>query len=261
MEFEDYAAARDLLYLAALFAGSGIGCVLNRFRLESTLRFRNRTVTLALCLFSGMVAALAGALIYSRGLIVFEKSLYIPVLLTAALLVPAVRFPRALGFPLILVSGCVVIWMGYSFLQFPRFDRGAFRVSVSGEGNGQYAVRFASGRRANQEQNLVIRLAGEGEGGENFLEFSFIRLGYAAPFPLIGGENRGIITEIRGKDTVFYADKRFAGNLLRGWYAGFRKTLPGESKNRPVLFEESRENVFVTDILPGMTRELGFGGS
>jgi hypothetical protein len=269
MEFEDYTAARDLFYLAALFAGAGIGCVLNCFRIRATLRFRSRTITLALCLFSGMVAALAGALIYSNALVVFEKPFYIPALIIVVLLILAVHFPRAMGFPLILVSGCAVIWIGYSFLQFPLIgtidtdiigtkttaDTGKlFRVSVSGEGNGRYAARFASGRGANARQNLLILIEG-GASAEGFLEFSFLCLSYPALFPLIGGESRGIITEIRGGSEVFYTDPRVTGRLY-GWYAFLQKVIPDESGGR--CFEEYHKKVPVGDILPGMTLELGF---
>jgi hypothetical protein len=251
MEFEDYTAARDLFYLAVLFAGAGIGCVLNRFRAASTLRFRNRALTLALCLFSAMVAALAGALIYSKGLIVFEKPVYIPAAIALVLLILAVRFPRAAGFPLILVSGCLVIWIAYSFLQFSRLDTGEpFRVSVSSEGKGQYTARFASGR-GNLEENLVIHLAGEEQSRDQVLDFCFTRLSYASHYPLIGGQNRGVVTEIRGEKAVFYADPRLTGSLLRGWYAWLQKSPLGGSESRRVLFEESREKIPVSDILPG----------
>jgi hypothetical protein len=262
MEFENYTAVRDLFYLAALFAGSGIGCVLNRFRIKSTLRFRNRAVTLALCLFSGMVAALAGALIYSKGFVVFEKTFYVPAVIAVVFPALAVRFPRAAGFPLILVSGCAVIWIGYSFLQFPLLDAGeSCRASVFNEGNGRYIARFASDRGANPEQSLLIRIGGEGQPAEKFLEFCFVRIFCAPPVPLIGGENRGIITEIRSENEVFYADPRFTGNLLRGWYGGLQKNLSGESGNRRVFFEESRKKVPVTDILSGMALEVSLGGS
>jgi hypothetical protein len=277
MEFEDYTAARDLFYLAALFAGAGIGCVLNRFRIKGTRRFRSRAITLALCLFSGMVAALAGALIYSNVLVVFEKPFYIPALIIAVLLILAVRFPRASGFPLILISGCAVIWIGYSFLQFPLINtigttgtinaigtietinaRKSFRVSVSGEGGGQYTARFASGRGVDARQNLLIRIEGGGGPAEGFLEFAFLRLSYPALFPLIGGESRGIVSEIRGGNEVFYTDPRVTGRL-RGWYALLQKGIPDASGGRRL--EESRQKVPLGDILPGMTLELGFGGS
>jgi hypothetical protein len=259
MEFEDYTAARDLFYLAALFAGAGIGCVLNRFRIKSTLRFRNRAVTLALCSFSGMVAALAGSLIYSNGLIVFEKPLYIPALIAVVLLILAVRFPRAAAFPLVLVSGCAVIWIGYSFLQFPLIAAGEpLRVSVYNEGNGQYAVSVASPRGANPGQDLLIRLEGEGRPEDRFLEFSLVRISYARSFPLIGGEDRGFVSEVRSGNEVFYADPHFAGKYLQGWYAGLQKIFPGESGSR--LFEEFRKTVPVADIPSGMTLEFDVRG-
>jgi hypothetical protein len=262
MEFDDYTAARDLFYLAALFAGAGIGCVLNRFRIKSTLRFRSRTVTLALCLFSGMVAALAGALIYSKGLIVFEKPLYIFAIIVAVLLVLAVRFPGAVGFPLILVSGGIIIWIGYSFLQFPSLDNGEpFRVSFSGEGQGQYIARFASGREANHEQNLTMRLESEEQSAKGFIEFSFARIAYANSFPLIGGEARGIITEIRSENNVFYANPHFAGKLMHRWYTGFFQNLSVKLGGWPVLFEESQKKVPVTDVPFGIILEFGSGGS
>jgi hypothetical protein len=259
MEFEQYAAARDLLYLSALFAGAAVGCVFNRFRIRSSPAFRSRTVTVALCLFSAMVVALAGALVYSNGLILFEKALYLPATLAAFLLILAVRFPRAAAFPLILVSGCIVVWIGYSFLQFPLIATGEpFRVSVSSvsnAGTGQYAARFASPRGAVPNQELLISLESEGRPEDRFLEFRFVRVSYAAFFPLIGGENRGLVSEVRSRDEVFYADPRFAGSLLRGWYAGLQR-LSGESGSR--LFEESRKRVPLADLLPGMTLELGF---
>jgi hypothetical protein len=207
-----------------------------------------------------MVAAMAGALIYSKGLIVFEKPLYIPVLIAAVLLVLAVRFPRAAGFPLILISGCAVIWIGYAFLQFPLIAAGgSFRVSIANEGNGQYAARFASGRRTIPEQDLLIHLEGEGRPEDRFLEFTFVRVSYAPSFPLIGGENRGIVSEVRGENAVFYTDPRFTGSLLRGWYAAGQKKNSDESGSRH--FEEFRERVAVTDILPGIALDLAFGGN
>jgi hypothetical protein len=131
-------------------------------------------------------------------------------------------------------------------------------VSVYGEGNGQYAARFASGRGANSEQLLLIRLEGREQPAEGFLEFCFVRISYAPAFPLVGGESRGQIMEIRGESGVFYADPSFA--LLRGWYACLRG-LSGGAGNRRLFFEEFREKVPAADIRPGMTRELGFGGS
>jgi hypothetical protein len=273
MEFEHYAAARDLLYLSALFAGAGLGCILSGFRINSTLRFRSRAITLAFCLFSGLVVALAGALVYSNGLVVFEKSLYIPMAIAMGLMVLAVRFPRAAGFPLILVSGLVVIWIGYSYLRFPQLDTGEFFLaSITNEGKGLYAVRIAAakgpassvggssrmiaGGGSPPEQNLSIQTA----GGDDAPEFFFTRISFAPSYPLIGGGCRGIITEIRDKKEVFYSDPRLSRGLLRGWYTRVLKLLTPESGNWRVIFEESHEEIPAA-LFPGRALEVSFDGN
>lgn len=119
MDFEHYAAARDFFYLSVLLAGAGIGCVLHRFRRKSTARFRNISITAGLLFFSGAVTALTAAVIFSRGMILKEISLYTPACVLALVLILAFRFPRALGFPLILASGVFVVWLGFNYLRFP----------------------------------------------------------------------------------------------------------------------------------------------
>jgi hypothetical protein len=263
MEFEQYAAARDLLYLSALFAGAGLGCILNWFRTGSGPRFRSRTITLALCLFSGMVVALAGALIYSNGLILFEKPLYIPVVIAASLLILAVRFPRAAGFPLILISGFIAVWIGYSYLQFPRINSdGLSLASITNEGNGQYTVRLAVDRGkapsgSSPGQDLRIQIAGKDQS----LEFFFIHIAYAPPYPLVGGENRGIITKISDERETFYSDPRLDSGLLRGWYTGALKNLSSGPENWYISFEESHDNIPPATFLPGMALKISFDGN
>jgi hypothetical protein len=261
MEFEQYAAARDLLYLSALFAGAALGCILNRFRIRNTPRFRSRTITFALCLFSGMVVALAGALMYSNGLILFEKPLYIPAAIAAVLLILAVRFPRAAGFPLILISGFIAVWIGYSYLQFPRVNtNGLSLASITNEGEAQYTVRFAAGSGAppgsSSGQDLRIQIAGEDQS----LEFFFIHIEYAAPYPLIGGENRGIITKVRDEREIFYSDPRLDRGLLRGWYTGALKNLSSGPENWYITFDESHDTVPSAVFLPGMALKITFDG-
>jgi hypothetical protein len=216
-----------------------------------------------------MVVALAGALIYSNGLILFEKPLYVPAAIAAALLILAVRFPRAVGFPLILVSGLVAVWIGYSCLQFPRITNGLPLAAITNEGKGLYTVRFAaSGKAAAGKaaagspsgQDLQIQIAGDDQS----LEFFFIHLAYAAPYPLIGGENRGIITKIQRKTALggepFYADPRLDRGLLRGWYTGPLKNLSSGTENWRIRFEESHADIPAAVFLPGMALNISFDG-
>ena len=72
MEFEQFAPARDFLYLAALLFGVGAGFILNRFRRGSSARFRSLTVAVGLCFFSGTLAAMTMAIIYSNWMIFQE---------------------------------------------------------------------------------------------------------------------------------------------------------------------------------------------
>jgi hypothetical protein len=116
MEFNLSAGDRNLFYLAFLFFGAAVGFILNHFKKKSTTRRRNRSLTLAYCCFSIVVAALTAAFILSHGAVFFEKSFYLPAGVILILVVLAVRFPKAIGFPLILLGGFAAVW---SFFAFP----------------------------------------------------------------------------------------------------------------------------------------------
>ncbi|MDR2617737.1 MAG: hypothetical protein LBC62_02595 [Treponema sp.] len=205
MEFEQFAASRDFFYLAWLFAGAALGCLLSRFRKKTTLRFRNRTVTMALCFFSFMAAALAAAFVYSKGTIYLENALYLPAGVLGAILILAFRFPKAAGFPLILLTGLAVVWLGFSFLRFPRLDplageSGPPVALVRREREDRFLVRIISG--PNGASNA---LSFEVPGNEGAFEFTLDKVAYASLYPLIGGETRGVITGIRDGSQVLYA--------------------------------------------------------
>jgi hypothetical protein len=69
-----------------------------------------------------MIAVLAAALIISRVRIFTESAVYLTGAVIAALFILAVRFPRAGGFPLILLAGVATVWLGFSFLRYPAVD-------------------------------------------------------------------------------------------------------------------------------------------
>jgi hypothetical protein len=242
MEFERFAASRDFLYLAWLFAGAALGCLFSRFRKKTSLRFRNRTVSMALCFFSCMAAALAAAFVYSEGAIYLEKTLYIPVVLLGAILILAFRFPRAAGFPLILLTGLAVVWLGFSFLRFPRLDPPL----------GESSLPVALVRR-DREDRFFIRIIGGPAGVSNTLnfdipdnggafEFTLDKVVYASFYPLIGGETRGIITKIQSGSRVLYT-----APPLRAWF-------PGTSE------EEVRYGFPISAVEPGTGVYVCFNG-
>jgi hypothetical protein len=198
MEFDLWAEARDFFYLAFLFFGAAVGFVLDRFRRQSTGRRRSRSLALAYCCFSVVAAALATAFIFSRGAVFLEKSFYLPGGVILILLILAVRFPRVVGFPLILLGGLAVVWLAWSFLRFP--SAGVLpAASVAGNGRGRFTIRIASG--PGPELTKIIE---SNDGGES-LEFVFNSVGYARQWPVIGGQTRGIVTGISGSEDIYSA--------------------------------------------------------
>ncbi|MCL2318509.1 MAG: hypothetical protein FWC45_00360 [Treponema sp.] len=248
--FGNFATARDLLYLAALFFGAGLGCMLNRFRRihnsgRSAERFRNVTVTAGLCFFSVTVVALTVASIISNWMIFRESALYVPLGILALILVLAVRFPRAAGFPLILVAGVFVVWMGYAFLRFPVTGASGFG-SVSRLADGSVRVKLPSAAAQNDKPPLVIRPEKE----DTVLEFRALDISVSRYFPLAGGVSRGGITEIRtGSGKTLYANPALGRDFFPVRY--IRAFVgPGEVPGRFILFQELPGKLEIKNLLP-----------
>jgi hypothetical protein len=208
MESEHFAVSRDFFFLAWVFTGAALGCILSRFKGGTSTRFRNRVIALAFCFLSGMVAALAAAFIFSGAAVFLEKFLYILGGTLALLLVLAFRFPRTAGFPLILAAGLIVVWLGVSFLRYPKLEAGipgSLVASVTRRGNGRFLVRTAAGPRGELSTPFTVEVSG------GVLEFTLEHITCAPLFPLVGGETRGIITEIRDNGRVLYSVPLGAG--------------------------------------------------
>jgi hypothetical protein len=112
-----------------------------------------------------MTVSLAAAFIIAQVQIFTEASVCITGTVFAALLVIAVRFPRAVGYPLILLAGVVTVWAGFSFLRYPIINPSIPVVSYTHEDLG-----------SNRE---VI----------------YTRLRVPRFYPLFGGETRGLLTD------------------------------------------------------------------
>ncbi|AEF81529.1 hypothetical protein TREAZ_1447 [Leadbettera azotonutricia ZAS-9] len=111
-----------------------------------------------------MTASFAAALISSQVRLFAESSVYIIGAVFVALLAIAVSFPRAVGFPLILLSGVAAVWAGFSFLRYPVPNPSVPVASYTREEIG------------------------------SDLEVVYTRLRAPRSYPLIGGETRGIVT-------------------------------------------------------------------
>ena len=243
MDFEQYALARDFLYLGALFFGAGTGFILRRFR--------NAAVTAGLCLFSGTLAALCAASIISNWRIFAETALYLPLGILALVLAVAVRFPRATGFPLILISGAFVVWMGYACLRYPVIgDNGLGQVTRDGE--NYIHARLPSDMSGS---SLSFHNADE----DAVMEFRAFIVSVSRYFPLAGGRSRGVITEISYNNRLLYAESRLGTKIIFSGYFS-----PGADTEFPVhfiAFHEAAGMLETGKLFPGAGRTICFDGS
>ena len=214
MDFEQYAPARDLFYLAALFLGAGCGCILNRYRRKAGTRFRNLSITAGLCLFSGTAAALFAAAIYSNWSIFWETDLFLPVGILALIAALVFRFPRAAGFPVFLLSGVCVVFIGYTCLRFPLIDDSG-RLRLSRDGSSRVHIeQIQPNENASQRKGGNASLSFQTAGEDSVLEINALRLVPSKAFPLFGGVSRGLIMEIRHNGANVYTNPQYAPNFL-----------------------------------------------
>jgi len=263
MDFEHFSLARDFSYLAALFLGAGFGCILNRFRIRASSRFRNLTITAGFFFFSGAVVALTAAVIFSNWLILKETALYIPLGILTAVLILAFRFPRVAGFPIFIISGVLAVVVSFSSSSFPAMDN-SNRVLLTRDGNGVIYIRphIQRGNSVSApEANSDIAVSFQASGEDTIMEFRARCLAFTRYFPLVGEVNRGVIAEILGNDRLIYTDPRPGWKIFSGLYpqpdTGDR--LP-EFLKLFISFWEIRENVAVREIQPGMGMTVLFDG-
>jgi len=250
MDFKQFALSRDLLYLAALLLGAGLGCMLNRFRRKASTRFRNSSVTAGLCLFSLAFSALIAACIISNWMIVKEASLYLPMGILSILLVLACRFPKAAGFPILIVSGLLLVWIAYACLRFPLFNSAGEGYLVR-NGDGLVLFRLISPPGSDSEQ--VFSFLPEDEGV--VIEFHALNISISKEIPLIGGENRGIIAEITGGGEPIYTNSRFNKSVFP-----FNYSQSGEHRigaiDRLIFFGETLGKLVFSELLPGISHTI-----
>ena len=233
MDSEKLYAGRDLLYLAFIFFGAGLGCFIHCFRKRAKRSFRDRCVTLGLIFFTGTVAVFAVMLILTRGKIITGLSFYATGIILAALAFFAARFPRAAGFPAIILTGLIITWIAYSFAQFPGFYNPKNGLTETNIGN----LEFADGQcilKIIPEKNPALFIAedsppGAAQGPQFGITLTLFE--YALFFPVIGGEQRGKITEFRNNQNIIYEDNRFEKGLLGKWINFLEKENPSGKNN------------------------------
>jgi hypothetical protein len=242
MEFESFAVSRDLLCLTGALAGTTLGYVVSLGGRDTTIRARNRRITIVLIVFSFAVAAFAGAVIASRAAIFDEASLFIVPAFCVPVFALAFRFPRTVGYPLILAGGLLTVWLGYSFLRYPPVkDGGAPLAALQNDAAGGYLLRLPSGP-ADGALSTVLPLP----GAVSSVEFHGVLIGVNRFYPLIGGEERGLVTLVRRDGETFYAEPGFRG-LPGSWY----RYLDALRKKRdPGIGFREFQNTMTAEVIP-----------
>ncbi|MCL2833069.1 MAG: hypothetical protein FWD78_07860 [Treponema sp.] len=260
MDSENFGAGRDLLYLAFLFLGSGLGCFLNWFRLSAKLRFRNRCVTIGFVLLSAAVAFFAVSLILTNGKFITASAVYITGAVIALLFVLSARFPKAAGFPLLLAAGIVIVWIAWQLGQFPRIDRGEkLLANMDVSADGQVSFEIIPGMTAVIFNQDGAGLNNEGEGCKSTVAV----FGYDSFFPAVGGAKHGKIIQIENGGKTVYTDPRFADGLpksrLANYFAGFdRESFLG--KLNLVFMEKNTFDIPPEFLYQGNSARIFYGG-
>jgi hypothetical protein len=242
MEFESFTLSRDLLCLAGALTGATVGFVAGLGRGDTTIRGRNRLITIALVVFSAAVAAFAGAILVSRAAIFDGVLPFIVPALCVPVFALAFRFPRAAGYPLILAGGLLAVWLGYSFLRYPLVKSGGIPLAVlQNDGAGGCLLRLPAGP-ADAALSAALPLPGTGSPAE--LRAALV--GFNRLYPLIGGEERGFVSLVRRGGEILYAEPGFRG-LAGAWY----RRLEGLQKKHDagITFREL-QGTADTDAIP-----------
>jgi len=261
MDFEHFAPARDFFYLSALLLGAGCGCMLNRFRIKSNTRFRIFTVTAGLCFFSGALAALTAAVIFSNWMILKDADLYLPLGIAAFIVLLAFRFPRAAGFPVIIISGIFTVAIAYFCFSFPVIDNKA-QVRVMHDGGTLIHIRPTSGfnngtsaPETESDPSISFQTTKE----DDVLEFRAQCFAFSKIIPLVGGVSRGVISEILGNEEILYSNSRPPWRALRSFLS------KADKKTRNVIETlysvwEIHESLTMSDFPAGTGLTVLFNG-
>jgi len=198
---------------------------------------------------------LTAASVISNWQIFGESRLYLPLVILAAVISLAVRFPRTLGFALVLASGIFAIWIGYVSVGFPAIDgRAAIGLGVEKNGLIRARLNVLSGK----EPDISFSI----QPSTEFLVFHTVFGSFPANFPLVGGINRGLISEIRGKspegEGIFYKNTRL--NVLSAISPGAGNSGLSGQMRRFFSIQEAAVPLDTKSIFPGAVMTLFITG-
>jgi hypothetical protein len=254
MDFRDFAVSRDLLYITGAVSGIGLGLLFGLFRKDLDKRARNRRITLSMVFFSGTVAGLAIAFIVSFGGIFQDLFVLLLSGIGIVLCALAVCFPRAVAYPLLLLSGLAAVFLGFACLRFPVYgaDSAVMISRLENPDSGTvYLIEYASagntGLTVNDSSSDNENWTFQIQGAREFLNCTVTVLDISPQFPFIGGRKQGFISAINSDAGVEYADNSLQKPLTRGFYALINSFQPvlGIGINHLV------QNITLDNITPG----------
>ena len=251
MDFSGFALSRDLLYLCGVVSGIAVGFLLSLFRKDLGKGSRNRRVTLALVFFSGTVACLAISYIVSMGKIFTIAAVLIMAGIFLIVFALAVRFPRVVAYPLILLGGLALSWLCVFCLRFPAItDAPVLTLShaESAAADDMYLIQWAPaspGIDPEDDETSIIQI----EGRRSRLNFSAAVFTIGQYYPFVGGRKHGLITEINSDIGQEYYDNSLDNPLARIGYASSYSRLPVRALR--ISAEYISKTLTLDNMLPG----------
>jgi multisubunit Na+/H+ antiporter MnhB subunit len=245
---------RDLLYLSALLIGAALGCILSLFRGDLTSKCRDRIVSLIFCILSGVVIVITAIILKAPGGLSRLPALILPAAVIALIFLGACRFPRA-GALLFLPAGLCVVWLGYSFLRFPRIGPEGNTLGLLGSrGDGTYSLGLELQPKPDRAGSSgMVHL--DFPGGT--LELEGVYVFFDERFPLIGGEGRGFIRGIRRNGEPVFSGPLGESSLLGAYYALFPAPAGGERAG--FFFRRFYRTLDLAPLPSGGTAEMILG--
>jgi len=223
MDANGFALSRDLLYISGAITGVAVELFLSLLEKGISARSRNQRIVIALICLSVTVAGLAISFIVSLGGIFREGAVLVTAGICLAIFALAARFPRVVAYPLILLGGLAVTWLGIFCLRFPVCDSAPTlklsRIEIENTAGGAYFLKFLPATRTaaylyEADEDGTIQI----EGTRSHMTFNAALIAIERHFPFVGGTNHWALTQISSDAGIEYSDNSLDSPLVKFAY-------------------------------------------
>ena len=221
MELYNFALSRDMLCLSGALTGISLGFFLSLAKKNLGSGSRSRRIAFALFFLSMMITSLALAFITSSGAIFYDTAVLVLTLILIPVFALTVIFPRVYAFPLVLLTGLIIVWIAYSSLRFPLFTNAPVAL-ISSHTDGSFSINCYPGNNEESGKTYYTR------ANVSFLKFSVVTAEINRIFPVIGGNKHIVISEISTDADIVCREKSLEGSLL-GSFVNWVYSRPGSS--------------------------------